>query len=257
MREERGSLSVVVYGKRAVLEALACASVEVEEVRVDGGIAASMRKEVASAARSRGVGVDVQDRRGVTALSGDSRNDQGVAARVRLTGVMDAEQFVDSLKGRGAQAPAHVIALDGVTNPQNIGMVVRSVVASGARAMLWPTVGSPWVNGLIIKSSAATVYRCPIVLCGALEEGLGVLRDAGFRVYGLDAKGEEGLFGIEPRHRSVFVLGSETEGMTPGVRAMVEEGVRIPMEGGAESLNVAVAAGLVCFELMRARGFRG
>lgn len=249
---ERGETSIVVFGKRAVLEALAAESVVVERVLVDRATPASLRKDLRAACRAaapEAVELIEAERREVSNLSQSPRHDQGVAAAIRLGGVIEAEDFGESLKGARAKAPTRVIALDNVTNPQNVGMIVRSALAAGMSAILWPTVGAPWVSGLVIKSSAGTVYSLPIVRCGKLEEGLWTLKKFGFTLVGLAAGAGTALRDHAPAHRACYVVGSETTGISAEVEELLDERVSIPMRNNVESLNAAVAASLVCFHV--------
>ncbi len=254
----RGLTTITIFGRRAVLEALASETVEPESVAVAREVTGPFRKELAAACRTRGVEVRESDFAEVGRLSGDQRHDQGVVARIRLMNVSEVDAFVESLTGRAASRPARVIALDGVTNPQNIGMILRSAAGAGFDAVLWPAAGSPWISGLIIKSSAAAAFRFPILRCATLAEGLCELAAAGFRIVGLVAEshdsgpGAADLFGFVPPHRAVFALGNEAAGLAPQTLALLDNRLTIPMRGGVESLNVAVAAGLVCFHAMRA-----
>ena len=243
--------TITVFGRRAVMEALATREVEVEEVIVAGRAPAAFRRDLAGACRERGVTPITADGRHVSERSGDARNDQGVCAEVRLTLVSEVEAFAESLTGAGARRPARLLALDGVTNPQNVGMIVRSALGAGMAGVLWPSRGAPWISGLIVKASASTIYRCPIVRCGALEEGLWGLKGAGFNVVGLDARAETPVDAHEPAHRAVYVVGSETEGLSDGALECLDERVRIPLRAGVESLNAAVAAALVCYAACR------
>ncbi|HVZ94442.1 MAG TPA: TrmH family RNA methyltransferase [Phycisphaerales bacterium] len=248
----RGGSEVVVFGRRAVMEAIAEPLVEVGEVRVARDVPGEFRKELADACRARGADAPmVTDGVGVRELSHEPRHDQGVAARVRLTTIVGVESFTASLTGAAAAAPTRVLAMDAVTNPQNIGMIVRSAVASGMSAVLWPMVGSPWIDGLIVKSSASAIYRCTIATCGTLAEGLWELKRAGFTLYGLSAGATTNLFDRKPAHRAAFILGSETEGLARETEELLDERLSIPMRNGIESLNVAVTAGLVCFHAAR------
>jgi len=247
---ERGATTVVVYGRRAVLEALAeinARAVEVEHVRVSRDAPGEFRKELASAARARGLSLEVTSVAGVHELSADARNDQGVAARVRLLNITELDSFIASSKGAGARKAARALALDGITNPQNVGMIVRSAAAAGMSALLWPTVGSPWISGLVVKASASTVFRAPIVRCGALQEALYELKGAGFSLVGLAGNADRSLFEHTPPHRACYVVGSETVGISPSVAETLDETLSIPMRNGVESLNAAVAAALLCF----------
>jgi 23S rRNA (guanosine2251-2'-O)-methyltransferase len=247
----RGDPNLTICGRRSVLEALASDLVEVERVMVSRTTPKPFRKELAAACRARGLSPDEADARAVSDASRDPRHDQGVVARIRLVAVTDAQALVDTLKGARAKRPTRLLALENVTNPQNVGMIVRSVVAGALDGVLWPTGGAPWVSGLVVKASAGTLYRCPIVRCDSLEEGLWTLGRGGFEVVGLRAGDAEDLWTHAPAHRAVYTLGSETTGISEPIAALVDRWIAIPMPGPAESLNVAVTAGVVCMALAR------
>lgn len=251
LADARGSITV--YGRRSVLEALDAPQVKVLGVRVGKELPGEFRERMSRRCRETDTPLEFMSLREIGAFTGDARNDQGVAARIRLTAAIEVEDFLPTVKGQGSREPAHVLALDGVTNPQNVGMIVRSAVAADFRAILWPTAGCPWVDALIVKSSAGTVYRCPIVRCHTLEEGLMTMQQSGFKLFGLEMTGGSSLFECEPSHRSVVIVGGETSGLSPGVRELLDERVSIPMARGVESLNAAVAASLLCFEFARRR----
>lgn len=242
----RGRDEITVYGRRSVMEALGAETVEVLAVAAakQGG---SFRAELEGACDARGVQLEPRPLSEINRLSGDARQDQGVAARIRLTMVMELDEYLEKIRALPAEDAVRLVALDGVTNPQNVGMIVRSVVASGMDGMLWPMQGSPWVSGLIIKSSAASVYRCPIVRTPTLADGLTALHGAGLRVVGLSMQGGVDLFKARPPARAVFVVGRETEGLSREVESLLDDRVSIPMRGGIESLNAAVAASVMCF----------
>lgn len=251
-RNWRGTTSITVYGRRAVMEALDAPDVGVDFVRVAEQVASEFRSELAERCREQEVELQKSDYAGVTKLSGDTRHDQGVAARIQLNNVIDVEDFTATLHGKRAAQPTRLLAMDTITNPQNLGMIVRSAVAAGISGILWPRVGCPWVNGLVIKASAATVYRVPIIVCQDLPTAIGHFQGTGFHVAGLEADDGTDLFDHEPRHRAVFVIGSETTGISRDVAELLDERLAIPMAEGVESLNAAVAAALVCFHAMRA-----
>ena len=112
---------------------------------------------------------------------------------MRLLRVIEVEAFVEAGRGQGARRPARVLGLDGVTNSQNVGMVVRSVVGAGLDGLLWPVAGQPWVNGLVVRAAAGALFECPIVRCETLVEGLAGLQGAGFEVFGLAGERAQSL----------------------------------------------------------------
>lgn len=240
---------IVVFGRRIVQEALALRSVEPLELRLAERTPGELRHALRTAARDRGLEAAVVNAREVAALSGEPRHDQGVALRLRLQQVMEVEPFLESRTGAAARAPTRVLAFDGLTNSQNIGMIVRSALASEIDALLWPVAGVPWINGLVVKASSGTVLRAPVVRCHTLTEGLAAFQGAGFDTLGLDAGGDRSLFDLEAPHRLVVVVGNETRGLSDDVREQLDGTFSIPMGGGVESLNAAVAASLVCYRL--------
>ena len=249
-KRSRGDTTIVVYGRRAVLEAIDAPTTDVLDVRVATEVPSDFRKKLTEACRRIDVTVERTDRDGVRALSKDFRHDQGVAARIRLKNVIDIDAFGDTLTGRAARERTSVMVLDAITNPQNIGMIIRSTVASGMSGIVWPMAACPWINGLVIKASAGTLYQSTIIRAETIEDALHALRGAGFHVHGLDAEpAAANLFEFEPPHRGAYVLGAETTGLTDDARALLDGTIRIPMAAGVESLNVAVSAALLGYRV--------
>ena len=111
-----------------------------------------------------------------------------------------------------------------------------------------------WINGLVVKASSGTVLRAPVVRCATAALGIAALRGEGYACHGLTADGDVSLFDFTPPHRLVFAIGNETRGLGDDVRAQLDGTCRIPMGGGVESLNAAVAASLVCYRLFERAG---
>jgi 23S rRNA (guanosine2251-2'-O)-methyltransferase len=243
----RGETLVTIFGRHAVREALRSKGAEVFELRIQAGVGARDHRAIYSEATAAGIQAIEISRDAMNRYTGAPRHDQGIAAKVRLLRIVEVETFIENTKGQNARHPVRLIALDGVTNSQNVGMVVRSVVGAGLAGMLWPLFGQPWINGLVVRGAAGSIFECPIIRCESIVTGLAALQAAGFRCMALDMTAERSLFAQPPSHREVFVLGSESAGLSDEVASMVDERVVIPMANSLESLNVAVAAGLVCF----------
>jgi 23S rRNA (guanosine2251-2'-O)-methyltransferase len=239
---------LVVYGRQPVLEALADPRVAVEEVLVSRrGVGSVAVDAVVAAAAERGVALRRVAPEKVTRVSGNGRHDQGVVALVRATGVV-------ALDSAGRMLDGPVLVLDGVTNPANVGMIIRTAAAFGVGVVL-PRAGSPDVGPLVIKASAGVALFAPLRQADTAVAAVRLLRAAGFRVLGLAADGAGSLWSAAaldgPGQKLAFVLGNETSGLSDAVAAEVDGTVAIPLGGGVESLNVAVAAGVVCAELAR------
>ncbi len=171
--------------------------------------------------------------------------------------MIEIDAFLEASKGAAAREPKRLLALDGVTNSQNVGMVVRSVVAAGLDGILWPLVDQPWVNGLVVRAASGSIFECPIIRCDSLAAGLMAFQAGGFTCVGLDGGVKASIFERPRAHREVYVLGSESTGLSDGVIELLDDRVSIPMAGAVESLNVAVAAGLVCFHAAGILGSAG
>ena len=253
-RSWRGATAISVYGRRAVLESIAAhreGALAVELVRVSQTLPKDVRQEFATAAREIDAPFETTPLHDVGLLSHDPRNDQGIAARIHLKRVVDVDAFAHSLTGKRAAQPTRIIAADGITNSQNIGMVVRAACGAGFDAILWPKRGCPWVNGLVVKSSAGTALRATIITCDTLPEGIASLQEYGFRALGLEASAGQSVWHAEAPHRAVYVVGSELEGICKDVQALLDERISIPMAPGVESLNAATASAVLCFAVTR------
>lgn len=238
---------ITVYGRQAVLEALADESLVVDKVVLADNARGAPASAIVDAAKRRGVRLDRRPPAAVSRISRNGRQDQGVVADVEAPamGPLDAEAL---------DRPA--LLLDGVTNPQNVGMVIRTATAAGFAVVL-PRQGVPDIGPLVIKASAGVAFRARILRVESAALAADALTAAGHRLLGLrsvDAPALDdvdlGAAGVEGPG-VVFVLGSESTGVSQDVAAFVHEWVAIPMEGGVESLNVASAAAVVCFELAR------
>src|SRR5690606_17169029 len=236
---------LTVYGRKPVLEALEDADVPVYRLHLatsntEGGIV----RDIERLASQRGVEIIRHSRDSLSRISKNRNQDQGVAADLACPRYRHYRDFL------AEQAPGQVfelIALDRITNPQNLGMIIRSVAASPSAGLLLPTKGCAPLSPLVIKASAGTLFRCPILRCDDLAEALRAFQNLGSEVCVLTGSAEQSLGDYDPARPVVFVLGNETEGVSDKVMKLADRQVRIPMANGVESLNVAVTAALLAF----------
>ena len=241
---------ITVYGRKPVQEALDDVDLRVDKVVLADDARGEPIRAILAAARDRGVPVQRASAHRVKVLAGNGRHDQGVLADVVAPRMQPVDEFLAAIDL--GNDPAAVLVLDRVTNPANVGMVLRSATAAGLDGVLLPRRGAPAIDPLVVKASAGVAFRAPVLRAATAEEGCAVLRDGGFTVLGLDAAGASLLDADLPR-RVALVLGNETDGLSPAVRALCDGLLAIPMEGGVESLNVASAGAVAAFELRRRR----
>ena len=240
---------ITVYGRKPVLEALADPELEVDKVVLADTVRGGAEREITGAARGRGVPVRRESAHRVKVLAGNGRHDQGVLADVVAPRMAPLPVFLSDL---GSRRPASVLVLDAVTNPSNVGMLLRTATAAGLEGVLLPRRGVPSIDPLVIKASAGVAFAAPVLRSGTTVEGIELMRTAGFTVFGLDA-GAGSLLDAELPHRVALVLGNETEGLSDDVRQVCDGLLSLPMYGGVESLNVASAGAVAAYELLRRR----
>lgn len=241
---------VTVYGRKPVLEALADGGLEVDKVLLADNARGPAVREILDAAAARSVPVHRASAHRVKVLAGNGRHDQGVLADVVAPRMRPLSSFLDGLTPAGA---ASVLVLDQITNPANVGMILRTATAAGLDGVVLPRRGVPGVDPLVVKASAGVAFHAPVLRCATAVEAGTALAGAGFTLLGLSAGGPRSVFAAPLPDRVAFVLGNETSGVSDAVRDAVHGWLSIPMTGGVESLNVASAAAVLCFELVRRR----
>lgn len=241
---------ITVYGRRPVLEVLADPALEVDKVVLAANARDRSAQDILDAAAARGVPVRREPPERVTRLSRNGRHDQGVVADVRAIGMAGLDEWLDGLRTESGR-PRSVLVLDGVTNPANVGMILRSATAAGLDGVVMPRRGVAEVGPLVIKASAGVAFRAPILRAATVEHALEALQGSGFTLMALEAQAPVSVFEASFPERTALVLGSETAGLTAEARPWIHERVAIPMAGGVESLNVAAAATVVAYELAR------
>ncbi|MET7379569.1 23S rRNA (guanosine(2251)-2'-O)-methyltransferase RlmB [Streptomyces sp. NPDC005526] len=179
-------------------------------------------------------------------------NHQGLVLQVPPYEYAHPEDLAEAAYDEGADPL--IVALDGVTDPRNLGAVVRSVSAFGGHGVVVPERRAAGMTAGAWKTSAGTAARTPVARATNLTRALEAYKKAGITVVGLAADGEVELGDLEALGGPVaIVVGSEGKGLSRLVGETCDFRVRIPMPGGAESLNAGVAAGIVLYEAARRR----
>lgn len=240
---------VTVYGRKPVLEALSDMDLRVDKVIIAEGLGGAMINQIKEAAADRAVKVQRASAHRVKVLAGNGRHDQGVLADVVARNM---RPLVDALEDP-ATAPRQVLLLDGLTTPANVGMILRTATAAGIDGIVVPHRGVAGLDPLVVKASAGIAFHSPVLRATTAGDAAEQLTEAGYPLYALEAHGPENVFEADFGPRAAFVLGSETAGLSEDVATRIAQRVAIPMRGGVESLNVASAAAVLCFELLRRR----
>ncbi len=172
-------------------------------------------------------------------------------ARVAASLVIASPKALDELTN-GDNTPL-ALALDGVTDPHNLGAILRTANAFGVGAVVAPKNRSAPLNDAAIRASAGAAALLPPTRVTNLSRALADAKKHGYWVIGLDADGAQNLDAVDLTIPSVLVLGDEGRGLRPGVRKVCDVIARIPLSGQVSSLNVSVSAAVAIYEAHRQR----
>jgi 23S rRNA (guanosine2251-2'-O)-methyltransferase len=238
---------LTVFGRKPVLEALGDPAVEVHQLLVARTAKGPSIEPILAAARTRGLAVRRANPKQINKVSRNPKQDQGVVMDVIARRMSSLDQWL----ANDPPCAGNILLLDGLNTPANIGLLLRTAVASGLTGVVIPRSGSPEVGPLVIKASAGLAFRAPILRCPSAHIAAAQLRAADWTICGLRGHDADDLYSLSLPTRAVWVLGNETRGVSPAVATHVSAWVKIPMAGSVESLNVATAGAVVAFELFR------
>ena len=174
---------------------------------------------------------------------------QGIALQTAAAKTLDLEGLISGCADLG-EAPL-LLALDGVTDPHNLGAVVRSAEAMGAHGVVLPQRRSAGLTGSVAKVAAGALEHMPVARVVNLNRSLEKLKDSGYRVIGLASEGDVTLMDADLDGPLVLVTGSEGQGLSLLTRRHCDQLVRIPLRGSTPSLNASVATALCVYEVAR------
>lgn len=177
---------------------------------------------------------------------------QGVLGEGGALAFDSMESLLERVRAKGPGAL--VLALDGVTDPHNLGAILRSAAGAGVDGVVFPERRSAQVNETVVRASAGTAGRVPLVRVVNLGRALDDLKEAGAWIFGLAGEaGSRDYLSEAFDCATVLVLGSEGEGLHQKIRERCDGLLRIPMPGGIESLNVSAAAAVMLFQVLARR----
>lgn len=177
---------------------------------------------------------------------------QAVAALVRKKRLLDTGELLLKVKNKDS---AIILILDEIEDPRNLGAILRVADAGGADGIILQRYRQAGISSEVIKSSAGAYEYVDIAEENNIKYAINSLKDEGFTIIGAEATGENSLWDTDMRGRIGVVIGSEGRGLRKTVLGMCDEIVFIPMMGNVNSLNVAVACGIIIFEALRQRQY--
>jgi len=245
--EDNGSL---IEGRNAVSEALR-AGRKIDKVYVAAGDTDATLKALAAKARAAGAVVSETDRRKLDAMSAGGAH-QGIIA---LAAIMEYSTVDDilALAAHRGEAPL-IIICDGITDPHNLGAIIRTAEAAGAHGIIIPKHRSAGVTATVEKTSAGAVEHMAVARVTNIAAEIEKLKKEGVWIFGTAADAPASIWETSLTGPAAVVIGSEGDGMSRLVREKCDFLVSIPMRGKVSSLNASVSAALIIYEALRQRG---
>jgi 23S rRNA (guanosine2251-2'-O)-methyltransferase len=235
----------LIFGVEPVRELLAAAPGAIRVLYVKTGAHARFAGEI-DAARIQGATVLATEGEALARMAGSEARHQGLVAIMREYQYAPFEEVI-------AEAHDPLLVIDGVTDPRNLGAIMRSAECAGVRAIVIARDRTAGITPIAVKSSAGAWVHLRIARCGNVAQALEALKQAGYWIVALAPEGDVSIYQIDTSRRLAFVLGSEGRGVREIVKKSADFIASIPMRGRIDSLNVSVAAAVALFEVARRR----
>jgi len=253
MREEKkvpeAEADGLIEGRNAVTEALR-AGAAIDKIYIARGETDAALGHIASTARGKGIVVVEADRRKLDGMS-RTKSHQGVVAIAAVREYADVDDILAAAREKGE--PPLIVVCDELSDPHNLGAVIRTAECAGAHGVIIPKRRSAGLTAIVGKTSAGAVSYLPVARVPNLTALLKDLKKEGLWVYGTAANGATPLYEADLKGPAVIVIGSEGDGMSRLVAEQCDFLVSIPMRGRISSLNASAAAAVVLYEAVRQR----
>jgi 23S rRNA (guanosine2251-2'-O)-methyltransferase len=237
-----------IVGRNPVLEAIRSGR-EIDKLLIKKGGAEGSINAIIKKARERGIVVQEVDKQKLNSIAGEE-NHQGVIAFAA------AHEYatVDDILKRASDAgePPFVIICDGLTDPHNLGSILRSANCVGAHGVIIPKRGSVGLSSVVAKTSAGAVEYTPVARVTNIAQTIDKLKDKGLWIAGADMDGDV-MYRTDLKGAIGLVIGAEGEGLGRLVKEKCDFLTSIPMFGQINSLNASAAASVLMYEILRQR----
>ena len=240
----------LIEGRNAVTEALRVGTA-IDKIYIARGETDATLGHIASTARNKGIVVTEADRRKLDGMS-RTKSHQGVIAIAAVREYASVDDILNAAREKG-EKPL-IVVCDELSDPHNLGAVIRAAECAGAHGVVIPKRRSAGLTSIVAKTSAGAVSYLPVARVPNLTAVLKELKEQGLWVYGAAADGGTRLYDADLRGPAVIVIGSEGDGLGRLVREQCDFLVSIPMKGRINSLNASAAAAVVLYEAVRQRG---
>ena len=250
--EDRPSGGMYIEGRNAVTEALR-AGTALDKLYIVRGETDHTLSRIAAQARKAGAVVVECDRRKLDAMS-ETHSHQGVIAAAAAQAYASVEDILQLAAGRGE--PPLVVVCDEISDPHNLGAIIRTANLAGAHGVIIPKRRAVGLTATVVKASAGAIHYTPVAKVTNLSAEMEQLKEKGMWFVCADMEGEV-MYRQNLRGSVGLVIGNEGSGVSRLVKEHCDFKAAIPRSGDIDSLNASVAAGVLAFEIVRQRKYAG
>lgn len=236
-------------GRNSVLEAIK-SDRTINKILVSKGDKEGSIKQIIALAREKGIIVQETDRISLDKIS-TTHSHQGVIAFVAVKDYVEVDDILQIAQEKGD--PPFIVLLDGITDPHNLGSILRTANAVGVHGVVIPKRRAIGLTAAVSKASAGAIEYVPVARVTNMAQTIEYLKEQNIWVVGTDQSGEKSFYDSDLKGPIALVIGSEGEGMGKLVREKCDFVVNLPMKGAISSLNAAVAGAIVMYEILKQR----
>lgn len=248
IEKENISENNYVEGRNSVLELLR-SDRTVDKVLIAPDLIDKLR-DITTLAKQKGVVIASCDRRKLDTLS-QTKSHQGVMAQVSAMDYISLEDILEVARSRDEKP--FIIICDGITDPHNLGAIIRSAESAGAHGIIIPKRRAVGLTSVVSKSSAGALEHIGVCKVANIASTIDVLKKQGVWIFGAEACNDMTMYDADFKGSCAIVIGSEGEGISKIVAKSCDFLVNIPMKGKVNSLNASVACGVLLYEVVRQR----
>ena len=240
---------MIIYGRNSVREAVNSSATKISTIYIKQGILGNENQEVIEQIKNAGLQYKFVNRQKLNELSGGQAH-QGFVAKIADFAYSDIDEILDYAKQKGEQL--FLVMLDGITDVNNLGNIIRSCECAGVHGIVMEKVRSAEVNATAIKVSAGAINHVKIARVPNLPQLINRLKKMGVWVYSVELGGQD-ICKTNLKGDLALVIGSEGEGTRRIVKQSCDDVITLPMRGKVNSLNASNATAIALYEALRQR----
>ncbi|WIF95612.1 23S rRNA (guanosine(2251)-2'-O)-methyltransferase RlmB [Caminicella sporogenes] len=239
----------IIEGRNPVIEALKSGR-EIEKILISKGNKEGSIKKILAVAKEKGIPIQYVDKNKINQIS-VSHAHQGVIAYVAAYKYYEVDELLE--RARSKDEEVFLIILDEITDPHNLGSIIRTANAAGAHGIIIPKRRAAGLTAIVAKTSAGAIEYVPVSRVTNISRTIDYLKEQGVWIVGADMDGEKLYYESDLKGDVALVIGSEGQGISRLVKKKCDFLVKLPMKGEVTSLNASVAASILMYEILRQR----